>query len=421
MQEPPDWVNPPDDPGISNASIAPIDWRTLLPGTKNGGPFNNLENVVLALETSSDLKGKIWYDSFLDGVITTWAGPERRWKDVDDVLLQFYMQSVVGLKRIGVQACHDAALMVAFRHQRNECKDYLQDLKWDQKPRLEILMHWAFGAEESPYSAAVGRCWFISMVARVMQPGCKVDTVPVLEGSQGAGKSTALGIIGGKWFVECHEPISSKDFFGVLDGHMIVEISEMHSFNRSEIERVKGLISCPVDRYRKAYGRNAEDHPRQTVLVCTTNRDDWQKDDTGARRFWAILCGLIDLEWLKLYRDQLFAEAVVRFNAGESWWDVPEAAQVEQAEMRRESDTWEHDIEHWIIGKDAPTTADILKGCFGLESVDHDVLLQRRLARCMRVLGYKMAIVKDSSRRSLRIWRKISVDNQPSVDTQPIE
>lgn len=371
-----------------------------------GAPLMNLDNAVRAIEADPELRGRIWYDEFLDAIRTTWQGPLRSWKDSDDVLLQLYLQRHVGLHRIGVQTVHDAALVAAFHDTRNECREWLSGLQWDGVDRLRHLMAEGFGADENAYTDAVGRCWLISMVARVFEPGCKVDTVPVLEGGQGVGKSTSLRILGGKWFTECHESVTSKDFYGVLQGHMLVEISEMHSFTRAEVERIKGIISCQVDRYRKAYGRNTEDHPRSTVLCCTTNRDDWQRDDTGARRFWPVRCGDVDLEWLRANRDQLFAEAVMLYRAGASWWDVPVLMQQEEVEARRDADSWEGVIGQWLQGQTRPTTSEILSDCLRIEVGRHDQLAQKRVGRVMRVLGWRVVVMKAANGRSFRAWSR---------------
>lgn len=372
----------------------------------NGTPIMNLDNVVRAIESDPNLRGKIWYDEFLDTIMTTWQGEARQWKDADDVLLQLYMQRHVGLTRIGLQTCHDAAVVAAFHDTRNECKDWLKSLSWDGVRRLSYLMSEGLGAPENAYTDAVGRCWVMSMVARVFRPGCKVDTVPVLEGTQGAGKSTALRILGGKWFTECHENVTHKDFYEVLKGHMLVEIAEMHSFTRAEVERIKGIISCQMDRYRKSYGRNTENHPRQTVLACTTNRDDWQRDETGARRFWPVRCGNVNHDWLRDNRDQLFAEAVHLFNDGGSWWDVPMDLQNEEVESRRDSDSWESVIGGWLWNQNRPTTSEILSDCLKIEIGRHDQIAQKRVGRVMRVLGWRTVVTKSSHGRSFRVWIK---------------
>jgi putative DNA primase/helicase len=408
--EPVPEPEPPPPPVPTHAAEpAPVTWRGLaLALNDKGAPLQNLDNAVRALEGHPELAGRIWYDEFLDSVVTSWAGPERRWKDADDVLLTLFLQRHVGLTRVGVQCCHDAALVAAFHDVRNECKAYLESTVWDGVPRLAYLMSEGFGAEENAYTQAVGRCWVTSMVARVFRPGCKVDTVPVFEGLQGAGKSSGLAILGGKWFVEAHEPATSKDFFEVLRGHMLVEISEMHSFSRSEVERIKGVISCQVDRYRKAYGRNTEDHPRQTVLACTTNRDDWQKDDTGARRFWPVACSTVSAEWLTWNRDQVFAEAVALFKAGASWWDVPVEQQRDEVESRRMVDAWESTIEEWIGSRDRVQSRHILSDCLQIDLAKQDDLAGKRVARVMRTLGWKQHVLRDPREKGkkIRTWIK---------------
>lgn len=380
------------------------DWPSILQSTKQGY-LNNLDNVVRVIENDPTIKGRIWYDEFLDAICSDWQDPARRWRDSDDVLLQLYVQRHIGLTKVGVATVHDAALVAAFRNVRNECREWLEAVQWDQTERLAYVLNEAFGATQSAYTQAVGRCWFISMVARVMEPGCKVDTVPVLEGAQGVGKSSALKVIGGKWFAECHESVLTKDWYGVLDGHMLVEISEMHSFTRGEVERVKGLISCQVDRYRKAYGRNTEDHPRQSVLVCTTNRDDWQRDETGARRFWPVLCGAIDQNWLRTNRENLFAEAVHLYRQGVQWWMSDETDQSEEVEKRRDADSWEPIVREWLKGRDAVTTGDVLSGCLDLPANKQDVIYQRRIARVFRALEWKQRVVKEDG-VNRRVWLK---------------
>lgn len=356
--------------------------------TKDGAPLMNLDNVIRIIETDEDIRGKLWYDEFPDAIITNWQGKLRQWTDSDDLLLQLYMQRHAGLTRVSSITCHDAAMIAACRNPKNECRDWIKSLVWDGTPRLAHLLSDGFGAAHDEYSQAVGRCWITSIVARVLEPGCKVDTVPVLEGEQGIGKSTGLAILGGKWFIESHESVMSKDFFGVLDGHMLVEISEMHSFTRAEVERIKGVISCQVDRYRKAYGRNTQDHPRHTVLVCTTNRDDWQRDETGARRFWPVHCGAVSLEWLRTNRDNLFAEAHHLYATTHVWWDVPDDLQRRETDSRREIDSWETAIKLWLVGKAKTTAGEVLADCLHLDLNQHDIMIQRRVGRILRMLGW---------------------------------
>ena len=229
----------------------------------------------------------------------------------------------------------------------------------------------------------------MSMVARAMHPGCKVDTLPVFEGDQGAGKSSGLRILGGELFTECHEQITSKDFYSVLSGRWLVEISEMHSFNTAEVERIKGIISNQTDRYRLPYDKHASDHPRQCVFAGTTNRDDWHTDETGGIRFWPVACGVVDLQWLRENREQLFAEALSRFVQGESWWDVPCDQQREKIEARRQESPWTAPIVRFLESRPTVSLFEVLR-----EAVDKLVEHQtandaRRVAKILREVGYE--------------------------------
>jgi predicted P-loop ATPase len=164
----------------------------------------------------------------------------------------------------------------------------------------------------------------------------------VLEGLQGKGKSSAMQIIGGEWYAAQHEsPTNMRAFAEVLQGKIIVEIEEMHAFSRAENEAVKKAITVRKDRFRPSGAHGyAKDHPRTCIFAGTTNRDDWNKDETGARRQWPIRCNYVETALLVANREQYFAEAVARFKAGESWWEMPEEeTKAEQAD-RYDADPW---------------------------------------------------------------------------------
>jgi predicted P-loop ATPase len=187
------------------------------------------------------------------------------------------------------------------------------------------------------------------MVARVYRPGCQQDHMIVLEGPQGIGKSSALRTIGGDYFAEQHEAITGKGFFEVLQGKLLIEISELDAFRHAAITKVKQVITCTNDRFRNPYDRHAQDHPRQCVFAGTTNKDDWNQDETGARRFWPIACQRqIDIEAIRIHRDQFFAEAVARFKAGATWWEMPAEETQREQEQRYVPPAWVEPIEKYI-------------------------------------------------------------------------
>lgn len=367
-----------------------VSWERLgLELTSNGAPHPHLANIQKILSGHPELVGRIWYDEFHERVFQTLfqAQPEE-WQDSHDVRLTVWIQNCLRLSKVGHQNVRLAVEDYARLNVRNEVREWMEGLSWDGHERLPSVMAKGFGAEQNEYTAAVGRCWFVSMAARTFEPGCKVDTMPVFEGAQGTRKSSSLAILGGKWFGEMHEDMTSKDFLQNLRGKLLIEISELHAFRRSDINKIKGIISCAIDRYRESYGRRACDHPRRGVWAGTTNQTAWVEDDTGARRFWPIACGVIDHNYLKTYRGQLFAEAVVRYKAGEAWWDINEELARKEQDARRERDVWTTPIMQYCNGKPEVTVGEIMNQVLSIPLKDRSKSDQLRIGSILRVAGW---------------------------------
>lgn len=363
----------------------------------------NLSNAKALIEGRIAEGGwePLHYDVFLQ---KTMAGA-REWSDHDTLRLTDEMQRHYGMTNIKKHIVEDAVTLYAYQHRRNSAEEWLRSLRYDGEPRLEQLFFRGFGAENSEYTRFTAKCFMIGMVARVLRPGCQVDTLPVLEGSQGQRKSTALRVLGGEYFSECHESVMSKDFYLVLAGKMLVEIADFHAFGRADVERVKGVISDRVDRFRAPYDRRAADHPRSCVFAATTNRTDWNRDDTGARRYWPITCTTIDVEWIDRHRLQLFAEAVARFDAGESWWDVPHDEARAQQDARREDDVIGLPLRAYCERYREVEIAAFMQHSLDLKGVSaYDRSLAQRIASTLRTWGWKAVVKKDGAGRTLRVW-----------------
>ena len=165
----------------------------------------------------------------------------------------------------------------------------------------------------------------------------------VLEGEQGVRKSSALAALAGpEWFSDSLPPMNTKDASSYLRGKWIIEVGELEAMRR-EVDAIKAFLSRQVEHFRPAYGREEVAEPRRCVFAGTTNKDDWQKDVTGGRRFWPVKTGVIDVEGVANNRDQIWAEAVALFNAGERWWLVGEAEEQAKVEVGTRSagdDPW---------------------------------------------------------------------------------
>lgn len=389
---------PPDE-----EPSAVLTWQELgLATNDKGQPHCNIDNVNRILAKHPEYAGKFWFDAFRERSMFE----DQPWTGAHDLRLTIWIQRALQMAKMSTDTVAAGVEATARNSVRDPVVQWLDGLEWDGKDRLRHLMPDGFGSDRNQYSEAVGRCFIVSMVARAYQPGAKVDTAIILEGSQGVGKTTALEIIGGEFYGAMHETITSKDFLQNLEGKWLVEISEMHSFNKAEVNRIKGILSERVDTYRQSYGRRSEDHRRRCVFAGTTNRDDWNADDTGARRFWPIMCFDVNHQWLRESRDQLFAEATARFKRGESWWDVPDADAKAEQERRRAPDAWENVIRRWLserrveqIGggtawfrRDRPLTnisiEEVMADALGIPEARWTKADQLRVASALRLMGF---------------------------------
>lgn len=363
--------------GMSD-NILPWDIKAKMQITANGTLRDNLYNVEIAVRGIRCIYEAIYWDEFRARV--TVSGPlpwdlskeERTWSDHDTNKLTSLLNQL-GLQ-VKPPVVHTAVDTVARENARHPICDWLRSRQWDRTPRLDTWLSDYMAVSPSAYTSAIGPAWLISAVARVANPGCQVDTMIILQGRQGAGKSSAVRILfGSENFTDQLPDLTSKDAALQLHGAWAVEISELDQMRKAEATAVKAFITRRVDRYRPPFGRCTVDMRRQCIFVGTTNDDSYLRDPTGARRFWPVTVGDIDLERLKADRDQLWAEAYFRYQASEPWWitdpDILEEVG-EQQELRKETDEWDSAIDRWMYNNGYPQTdlsvGEILSDALGI-------------------------------------------------------
>lgn len=325
-----------------------LDKLDLHPRTGDVKP--TVDNILLILKHDPKLKGKIVLDEFshrrlLRGQVP-WerSGSDRRWSDADDAGLRWYLERSY---RVSATAKTDDALAIISNHNRiHVVRDYLKRLAWDEADRADTFFIDYLGAEDTPYVRMATRKFLVAAVARVMRPGCKFDNMLIPNGPQGIGKSTAVRKLGMGWFNDNIRTFEGKELLEAILGSWIIEVSELDAMNKSEVERVKQVLSQQEDVQRMAYARHAEEYLRQCVFIGTSNQKHFLRDMTGGRRFWPIDVGVVapklsvfdDLDPPTV--DQIWAEAVLRFEQGETLYlprDIEEAARQEQEAHREES------------------------------------------------------------------------------------
>lgn len=317
------------------------------------------------------------------------------WTDVDDFRAQAWIRRRYHLTFAGTdiaKAVETVARSAAF----HPVQEWLRTLTWDGTKRLDTWLVAFMGVTDSKYAREVARKFLIAAVARAMDPGCQVDSMLILEGDQGTRKSSALRTLAGEeWFLETQIDIRDPNAVSVFRKRWIVEFAELAALRGADVERVKQMITTRVDTYRPPYGRHFLDYPRQCVLVGSTNEEQYLKDSTGARRFWPVWVERIDLEGLTAARDQLWAEAVRAYDAGEPWHfvddEVLRQAEAEQA-ARFSVDPWEDPVRTYLErpgrSETGVTTADLLGTALGIEAGRRTRADEMRVGSVLRRLGW---------------------------------
>ncbi|MDI9497687.1 MAG: virulence-associated E family protein [Bacillota bacterium] len=337
---------------LPDAEKAPDDWKEKLKYTKNG-LAQTIDNAVILLENDPLLADKLRFNVFAQRYEVVdelpWRDDFTAWSDADDACLQHYMEKY---RNFTTASKLDTALAVVMQRKRyHPVRDYFNSLVWDGVPRLDsLLIDYLGTVEDNDYIRAVTRKTLVAAVKRIYEPGCKFDYVLTLQGAQGIGKSSILRRLAGPWLQETMPSMEGKEASEQLRGMLIVELAELSALRKSELESIKSFITRTVDIYRVPYGKRLSEFPRQCIFVATTNEATFINDATGGRRWWVVrLSGepRVREGWTALTKDlvdQVWAEAVAKYRAGEAVWlddgKVEAKATEEQRMARRESDKY---------------------------------------------------------------------------------
>lgn len=384
-------------------------WEHQLIRGDKGAPVANLANAITALKYAPEWKDVLWRDDFAETTVARKKmpvrAPEGRWANLHDILTADWLQHQsinVSEKIAGL-----AAEAVAYDHRFHPPRDYLNSLEWDGTQRLHRWLEDYLGVradtnKAATYFESVGAKWLISAVARVFNPGCKADCALVLEGIQGTKKSSALRVMGGEWFTDQLEQMGSKDSSMQTHGIWIIEIGELGSMNKAEVEIIKAFMSRQTERYRPPYSGRLVELPRQCVFAGTVNGQSYLRDETGGRRFWPVECSRIDLKALERDRDQIWAESTSRYLGGASWWlDTPEVTQLalaEQADRYRE-DPWASKVAQYIADFEEVSIDAILQGPLEMPIGRWGQVESNRVAAILTFFGWKKHRPRDNGQR----------------------
>lgn len=310
----------------ANCDFSDTEWQNALELDKQGHIKDTLDNIVLILRNDEQLQS-IAFNRHRDGIDVKngvpWEQMKPGWNDSDNASLKVFLSRKYGI--YSPNKTKDAIIAVATQRAYHPIKEYLESLpKWDGVSRVETLFIDYFGAEDNNYTKAISRKFMVAAVARIFHPGTKFDSVPILNGPQGIGKSTFFAKLAGEWCSDSLTLTDMKDKAGPekLQGYWILELGELAGMKKADVETVKSFISRVDDKYRASYGVNVESHPRQCIIVGSTNAESgFLRDITGNRRFWPISVSgnskKKSWEITKGEVEQIWAETLVLYAKGE--------------------------------------------------------------------------------------------------------
>jgi predicted P-loop ATPase len=421
-------------PGLAKARPDEPEWVARMTRTREGALAKTAGNVAAILRHDPRWRGVLAFDERAYQAVFVAAPPFPTWRADETLPAQVIDHHAGDLSEwleveYGMPAaeplCASTLQRVAREHPFDAVRDYLDALTWTGECLVDTWLTRFLGVADTTYTRAVGRAWLVSAVARVYRPGAKVDHALILEGPQGAGKSAALQVLAGRseWFADSLPAVESKDAAEGIQRRWIVELAELTALRRAEVESMKAFLTRDTDRYRPAYGRVTVDRPRRCVFAGTTNDDAYLNDPSGARRFWPVRCGTIDLDGLRAAVDQLWAEAVVLFREGAQWWldESTEAAAREVQASRATVDPWGDTVEAYLAERDEASVREL----FSPDALDVPTRMlgareSKRIEAILRRLGWVAAgQVRRAGGIRERVWRRPLDVEAP--EPEPIE
>jgi predicted P-loop ATPase len=401
-------------------------WTDFIKFSAKGEVRPILANLILYLREHPAWKGVLGFDEFASRVVIRkrpyWGdeAPDMAWTDHHESSVRVWFQNEDIAANLGDSG--RAVQAAARSNPFHPVKGFLDALVWDGKARLETWLVDYFHADNTPYTRAIGPRILIGGVARIYQPGAKVDHVPVFEGPQGKQKSEALRTlaVNDAWFTDRLSNVTNKDAAIETAGVWIIEIAEGEALFRATASSMKAFVTRRYDRFRPPFGKHPVNRPRSCIFVATINppAGGYLRDPSGNRRIWPVAChGQIDRDGIERDRDQLWAEAVVRFKAGDKWWlETPalEALAAREQAARYKADAWQESIAQWLGDRPETSVAEVLEHVLGLSPREQNRSAEMRVVNVLTNLGF---VKYRPARGGARPWRYRREESTQQVQT----
>jgi predicted P-loop ATPase len=419
------WAPPAADPDEFEA-LPPAKTKPLpaFDRTKEGQIKNTLPNVVKAIDRSDFCGWRVRRDTFRDEIMLAPDGTDE-WRQLTD---DDYTEMRLGIehrdfKPVSQEMMRQVVSLIARDQQFDSAIHWLDRLPWDGTPRVERFLADYFGVEQTAYHRAVSLYWWTAHAGRVLDPGIKADMAPILIGTQGVGKSSALEAMvpDPDHFFDLDLDAKGDDVARMIRGRLLGEMGELKGMHSREVEHVKAFLSKRFEKWTPKYKELTVTFPRRCVFVGTTNQVEFLADETGERRFLPVEVGPADVAAVERDRGQLWAEAREWFKRDGIHWQEAERLGREVHEKHKVVDPWHGPVERWLDGDSEEledldavptsrwdsvfTTEEVLRSAIGLESRQAQNRDDKRVAAILRGFGFEKGVRRICGKR-VKAWKR---------------
>jgi predicted P-loop ATPase len=368
-----------------------------------------VSNIVSVLGVPEVSGYELAYDEFQDAVMIS-PHRDNGWRpftDTDYTQLRVWLETIGNCEPVSQEMARAAAQLVAERQKMDTAKIWIESLKWDGVERISHFCSRYWGTIDDAYTRAVGLYLWTALAGRVVSPGCQCDMVPVLIGSQGIGKSRGVQAMvpAAEHYAELRLDEADDAIARKMRGVLIAELAEMRGLRNSEIERTKAFITRTHEKWTPKYKEFATSYPRRFVIVGTTNDEEFLPSDSEQRRWLPVHTIGVDVKRIREDRNQLWAEALVRYTTdGVHWQGMDELAKPAR-EMASSPDNWEQVIAQWLVDTDGTNIrlSDVLESAVGLDPRTITRAHELRAGRVLRSLGYVRRVQRYGARLQ-KVW-----------------
>ncbi len=365
---------------------------------KQGRIYSTLRNLEMAVERSDVAAMELGFDEFKDEIVRAQTNTQDwvSFKDSDYVELRLHLEKI-GFMTIGRELIRDVVLMIAERNRFDSAKLWLNTLVWDGIPRVTNFLRDYMGAEDTDYVRGVSNYLWSALAGRVLNPGIKSDMVPILVGSQGAGKSSGVSAMvpDMQFFTEISFSEKDDNLARMMRGRLLAEIGELRGLNTKDLESIKAFVTRQQENWVPKYREFAISYPRRTVFIGTTNNNEFLSDETGNRRFLPVKTPFVDVYEIRSDCLQLWAEAASMFSMLGIQWRGMEQLALETHREHMVVDPWLDQVRRWLhepsyltgikpVEQDYVTADEVLRGAIGFETKH---ITKREEMRVSRTLG----------------------------------